>query len=197
MLKHIVYNSCLLMIVSLFVNGFGGINGYGYELPKSSESKLYVFEKSKSNSVEFRAIGNPGFLTIHGSGGHVYGEVKADDKGISADLYVQLKDFTTGIDLRDKHMREKYLLVDQYPRAHLVIESLTYSHKDGEEFPWTGKLTLKGNTKPVHGKAIVNGKSLKANFKVLISDYPEIGVPSWLGVTMAESVDVKVNAVAK
>lgn len=160
------------------------------------EAKEYVFGKSNDNKVEFKASGNPGFLRITGSGGYLEGKVSGDVKGFKADLSVDLNNFTTGIDLRDQHMKNKYLETDKYPKAKLVIENLT-GFKEAEEFRWLGKLTIKGNTKPVNGMATVKGNNLTAQFKLSIADYPEIGIPSWLGVTMAESVEVSVSAVAQ
>ena len=59
------------------------------------------------------------------------------------------------------------------------------------EFKWTGKLTLKGETKPVSGTGSLKGDTITANFKISLSDYPAIGVPSWLGVTVEKDVLVK------
>ncbi len=159
------------------------------------EASEYVFGKSKSNSVQFEASGNPGFIRISGNGGYVEGVVKGDTKGFSADLKVALNSFKTGIELRDSHLKQKYLETTKYPEARLRIERLN-PFKEGKEFFWTGKLTLKDSTKPVSGKATVNGKHVKANFKVLISDYP-IDLPSWMNVTVAESVEVLVDATAQ
>lgn len=158
------------------------------------EASEYVFGKSKSNSVQFEATGNPGFIRISGTGAKVEGMVKGDTKGFSADLTVDLNALKTGIELRDSHLKQKYLETTKYPKARLQIERLQ-PFKEGEEFFWTGKLTLKGSTKPVSGKATVKGKNVKANFKVLISDYP-LEVPSWMGVSVAESVEVIVDATA-
>lgn len=155
----------------------------------------YIFGKSKDNKVEFEATGNPGFLRIVGVGSYVHGMVRGDERSFRAEMEVPLKEFDTGIMLRNKHMKEKYLEVDKYPEAKLVIENLT-GFKQGEEFFWRGRLTIKNNSKPVNGTATVKGKKIKANFKVLISDYPEIGVPSYLGITVTESVEVRVEATA-
>jgi hypothetical protein len=67
----------------------------------------------------------------------------------------------------------------------------------GPSFVWGGKLTLKGVTKPVTGKASYTGGKLKAFFTVNIKDFPSIGVPSHLGVTVANTVDVEVMADVK
>lgn len=133
-------------------------------------------------TVRFAAKGNPGFLRIDGEGGKVQGSVTEDAGNTTGELTVELKDFKTGISLRDEHMRDKYLEVAKFPLATLKLKSVT-----GET--WTGDLTLKGVTKPVSGK--VSADKI-ATFKVNLEEYP-IGVPSYLGVTVAKEVEVVVN----
>lgn len=159
-------------------------------------AKEWVFAKSKNNSVEFNASGNPGFIRIAGSGAFLSGNVFGDNKGFSAKFSVFIDDFKTGIELRDKHLKEKYLETKKYPYAILAVENLS-GFKEGESFPWQGKLTLKNNTKPVNGVATVKGNTLSAKFKISLADYPEIGIPSYLGVTVAETIEISVDAEAK
>ena len=156
------------------------------------EAKEYVFKGRTESKVTFRASGNPGFLRIDGSVGEITGSLKDAKEGYQGILEVDLKNAKTGIELRDKHLKEKYLEVDKFPKATLELKAVKPSK---ELFQWTGFLTLKNNTKPVHGTASLDGDKLKANFSFSLTDYPEVGIPSWLGVTVAEKVDVSVSAV--
>jgi polyisoprenoid-binding protein YceI len=146
----------------------------------------YAVDPSTS-AVTFQAIGTPGFLHVNGAGGKVTG-------GPGGTFTVTLSDFATGIDLRDKHMKEKYLEVAKYPVATLKLATVpTVSGA------FTGTLTLHGVMKAVSGDVTLTpqGKRLSvvAEFPVVLSDFG-IAVPSWLGVTVAQNVTVSVSFVA-
>lgn len=156
-------------------------------------SPLFAAEATisvKKSSVEFLAIGSPGFLKIHGTGGKAEGKLAVKDGKASGELTCQLSDFDTGIALRNEHMRDKYLEVKKHPKAVLKVDSLSVSEGEND---LTGTLFIKGVGKPAKGKYTVKGSTLKAEMNVKVSDYP-IGVPSYLGVTMAEDVKVTVDA---
>lgn len=144
--------------------------------------------------VTWQAKSTSGVVKIDGEGGKAEGLVEVKDGKASGTLTCDLAAFTTGIDLRDKHMKEKYLDVAKYPKATLKLDPVAPSKG---QFAWTGALTLKGETKPVHGMASVDGEDLWARFTVSLADYPSIGIPEWLGVTIAKEVVVTVKAKAK
>lgn len=140
----------------------------------------------KSSSVIFTATGNPGFLTIEGYGGVLSSLDLSEDKGIvKGRVTVDLRLFTTDMDTRDSHMHKKYLESSQFPRA--VLE---FKGKNGK---FKGMLTLKKVTKSVGGNYKLVDKKLEASFIVNLKDFP-IGIPSWLGVTVAETVKIEVKA---
>jgi polyisoprenoid-binding protein YceI len=146
-----------------------------------------------SGDVTFTAVGNPGFMRIEGEGGKVSGTLQQTGDMVLGELTVELKDFETGIDLRDEHMREKYLEVGKYPRAKLTLSPVPA--KAGQVL-FKGALELKGGTKPAEGGCKTNPSAgtwlAECTLKVKLSDYPQIGVPSYLGVTVAEAVDVRI-----
>ena len=57
------------------------------------------------------------------------------------------------VELRTTHMREKYLEVEKFPEAKLVIKDLDI--KSGAKVPFKGNLTLHGVTKELTGEASV------------------------------------------
>lgn len=140
--------------------------------------------KTVSGDVSFSAKAVPGFLTIDGKGAHVTGAV--DDKGAGT-LTVKLDDFDTGLELRNEHMKRKYLETQRFPEARLVVKSV----KDGA---FDGDLTLKGQTKPVHGLVRVQGGKLHAGFAIKLSDFSAIGVPTFKGVGVQDDVAISVEA---
>jgi len=151
--------------------------------------------------VSFVAVGKPGFLKIKGDGAKLRGKASLDQNKISGEFEVDLSPLTTGIDLRDEHMKEKYLETGKFPTAKLRLDPISY---DGVvstiDTDFSGYLTIKGTEKPISGKFTAQGLlganvEGTANFEIKMSDFP-IGVPSHLGVTVAESVKVSVKIVS-
>ncbi len=144
-------------------------------------------------TTEFDAVGNPDAVRIHGEGGKVEGSLKETKGKISGELTVKLDALTTNKDLRDKHMREKYLQIAKYPTAVLKFKDVDSS--DGSH-PFSGDLTLKGITKKIKGtvKIATDGKTktARAEFSINLDDF-KIGVPSFLGVTVAKEVNILVD----
>lgn len=151
--------------------------------------------------VEFDAIGKPAMINIKGMGAKAKGSLSSLDKVISGEFTVYLKDFTTDMDLRDEHMKEKYLEVEKsgFDKAVLKINQKldTQIPSNGQWEPQglKGLLTLHGVTKEVPLNCKLNIKDSTAsgvvNFKIKVQDY-KIEIPSFAGITMADEVDVKV-----
>jgi polyisoprenoid-binding protein YceI len=163
----------------------------GFILAFSSNAFGAEFTKS-NNTVSWHAVGTPGFLRIDGKGGAAEGVLNTAISKVSGVLTVALSDYKTGISLRDEHMKSKYLDVGKYPTAKLEIKDQPYA--EGVEGKMAGVLTLKDVSKPVTISFKVTGKKVSANFKINIRDYPSIGVPVYLGVTVADEVEITVDA---
>jgi polyisoprenoid-binding protein YceI len=168
----------------------------------AAENEKFQIDADKS-SVTFVAVGKPGFLRIKGEGAHVSGSGEIAGDQLQGSFQVQLIEFKTGIDLRDEHMKEKYLETSKYPQASLTIQPLKVSRAadglpayDGD---FTGMLTVKGVEKKVSGTIRLHGESgrvtAEAKLKITLDDY-NIGVPSHLGVTVAQDVEITVVASA-
>jgi polyisoprenoid-binding protein YceI len=153
--------------------------------------------------VEFHAVGRPSLLKIHGKSTSVTGQFKIDGmNATTGNATFQLDTLDTGISMRDKHMKEKYLEVGKFPEAKLEVTSLTLpkeflgDHYSGDALPFKGKLTLHGVEKQVEGTTSVvrDGTSIQAktDFKVNITDFG-IEKPSFAGITVKEDVDVHVE----
>jgi polyisoprenoid-binding protein YceI len=152
--------------------------------------------------VEFTAVGWPSALTIHGKGDGVEGSLAVEGASVSGTLSFDLSGLSTGISLRDRHMKEKYLEVAQHPRATLALAGVSLAPLPaGDRFdpvrvPWNGMLTLHGVTQRVAGEARIGraGNAVKtvAEFTVDIGEFG-IDVPSYMGITVAEKVQVKVS----
>lgn len=154
---------------------------------------------AKDGKAQFLAVGKPALMKIHGEGAKVTGQLKIENGAATGEFKLKLDEFDTGIALRDEHMKEKYLKTKEHPEAVLKIESLKLpaGFKVGQtlsEQTFEGQLTLKGKTAPVTGTFSVQGPGLttKAKFPIDLEKY-EVGVPRYMGITVAQTVDVEID----
>ena len=144
--------------------------------------------------VTFSCSG-PGGLRIEGTGT----ELSTQDKPDALVVVVPMAKVTTGIGIRDTHMREKYLETPKYPTAELVVP------RPGLKFPADGAsvdatapgtMTIHGQTRPVtfHYKAVRKGKAydVQGEVHVNMNDYG-IETPTYLGITVKPPVDISVS----
>lgn len=137
-----------------------------------------------ASEVSFLAIGYPSMLKIHAHCDKSEAKVQVRQcEGAPCNKLtasVDLDSCDTGIDMRNRHMKEKYLQTAQFPKANL--EAFIPSG-DGD---FKGAIQIHGNTKPVSGK--VEGGVIK--FKLKISDFG-IDIPSFMGVVVADVVEIE------
>lgn len=146
--------------------------------------------KIKTSSVSFEATGNPGFLTVEGKGGKLKADkLETDGTHIWGTITVDLADLDTDMDLRNDHMRDKYLLISKYPQAKLVLEKTAMTART-----FKGKLTIKKDTQKVSGKFSLKGAKLTAGLQINLGDYPSVGTPSWKGISLTDEVSISVSA---
>jgi len=105
--------------------------------------------------------------------------------GVAAkNVTVDVKSLTTGIELRDKHLKQR-LLLKKYPK----IEMLKAVGKNG-----SGKaiIVIKGVKKTYSGKYSINGTKLTAKFDV---DLSALGINdvNYMGVGVENKVSVEVT----
>ena len=160
------------------------------------------------NSVEFLATGKPGFLQMTGRGAHPEGQFQftenAREKVLSGSFKVNLNDFDTGIQKRNEHMKSKYLETDKFPTAQLFISEMRLPAENlplkEKELPFKGRLNLHGVEKEISGLALVsmNGQEASADvkFSIHITDF-KIAIPVFLGVTVADKVDINARILAR
>jgi polyisoprenoid-binding protein YceI len=152
--------------------------------------------------VEFFAVGKPSLLKINGTGGKLRGQIEIDGNQFKGDYKVNLNDLTTGIDMRDHHMKEKYLETGKFPEASFKITKIALpvdflkQKKAFTSVPFEGKMTIKGVEKDVNGTADIDCTSepliAKTEFKTQITPYG-IDVPSYMGIKVADEVTIKTS----
>lgn len=109
-----------------------------------------------------------------------------------------LKGLTSGISLRDKHMKERYLEVEKYPNAELRVEKssllLPKPGTDGKS-KGTGKLTLHNVTREVSFTYRVKSRTavdeVSVEMPLNFNDYG-VQVPNYLGITLKPNVVARV-----
>lgn len=153
--------------------------------------------------VEFQAVGKPSMLKINGTGGKLSGNIEIESNQIKGEFKVALKDLTTGIELRDKHMKEKYFEVSKFPEASFTISKIALptdfinQKKIFSAVPFEGKMKMKTVEKDINGLADVDsteGSTIKVNteYKTQISTF-QMDIPSYLGIKVADEVTVKTS----
>lgn len=140
--------------------------------------------KITDGKVSFVTTANPGIITIEGTGGKPTGNLKVDKELVSGSFKIALADFTTGLGLRDKHLKGKYLDVIKFPEAEFSF----LAQKDDGSID--GELKIKSDTHKQLVSYSVKDGNVYAKMRISLKDYPSIGIPSYLGVTVADFVDI-------
>jgi len=152
------------------------------------------FSKHGASQVTFTASG-PGGLRIEG----LTQELEVRDQGDTLAVIVPLTNLSTGIALRDRHMKEKYLETDKYPTAELKISrgELKVPPEGGtEESSANGMLKIHGTEKKVPFKYRASEAgglyTVDGSLQLNMGDYG-IATPSFMGATVKPDVDVKAS----
>jgi len=147
--------------------------------------------------VAFHASGPAGMKIVGQTS-----DLDVDDQGAKIVVRVPLKNLTTGIALRDDHMRNKYLQIGSYPNAELTVDRSTLHLPAGDgnaSGDASGTMAIHGKTKNVtfHYNLAKSSGTLHVGgtTKLNIQDYG-IDVPSYLGVTVKPDIDVEVQFTA-
>lgn len=129
-------------------------------------------------------------------------DLTCKDQGQKLVFEVNLDSLKTGIELRDKHMTEKYLETAKYPKATLTLDKsqLVLPASGNQKGDLKAKLKIRGTTKEVpvtyEIRATKAGYTIKATMPVNYKDFG-IEVPSYMGVTVKPDLDVEVAFQAK
>ncbi|MDG0816059.1 YceI family protein [Bdellovibrio svalbardensis] len=110
----------------------------------------------------------------------VKGEAVVKGDEVSAqNIVVNMKTLKTGVELRDKHT-QKHLETAKFPEAVLISAT-------GKGGKGKGKIKIRGIEKDVEGTYKVEGKVLKADFKLNIADFDMKDI-NYMGVGVEDEV---------
>lgn len=148
--------------------------------------------KSGASEVTFNARGTGGFK-LQGT----TQDLDVTDDGETLTVTVILENLTTGIALRDRHMKEKYLEVERFPTTTLAVPHAALALPAGAgklSGEAKGRYTLHGVTKEVpfsyQGACDAAGLcKVRGELKLDMGEYG-IKVPSYLGITVRPDVVV-------
>lgn len=156
-------------------------------LPSTSFAGMKLDESIAKPKVGFKANGEPGALDIDAK----TESITVADDGTKLTFTVDMGKVTTGIELRDEHMRTKFLHTETYPTVTLAFEKakIAWPAETGQKA--NGKLdaqfTAHGVTKPVSMTYEVQktkqGWKCTGAFDYNTSDFG-IDVPNYLGITV-------------
>lgn len=163
-----------------------------------------TFQSANKGQVTFVAIGKPSFLEIKGTGEAPKGQIILGETTIKGDYEFNLKSLDTGMDLRNDHMKNKYLKVEEASNGVAKLQILKISSAQPKlligklaEGSFDGLLNLKGVQKNVQGTFKVTNtdsekSEIESQFKIKLSDF-NIEIPSFAGITVADEVQITVK----
>lgn len=156
-------------------------------VPSVALAGLRVESGVAKPDIRFKANGEPGALDIDAR----TNDCSVDDDGTTLTFTVPLANIKTGIDLRDEHMRDKFLQVGTYPNATLSFPkaNIAWPTELGARVKGTleAQFTAHGATKPVSVTYDVSktkqGWKASASFAYNTTDHG-IAVPNYLGISV-------------
>jgi polyisoprenoid-binding protein YceI len=132
------------------------------------------------------------FVTLNPAGDFVAENEKIDGKVYenadgsveASNIKLAVKEFKTGITLRDNHMVEKYLEASKYPEILLKIAK-------GKNGKGEAIITVKGKSAKVSGSYMKGKDKLKALFNAKISDFGIADI-NYKGIGVEDEVKIEV-----
>jgi polyisoprenoid-binding protein YceI len=167
-----------------------------------ADSRTYTMAKGGNNVAEFHAEDT--YDSFDGKTSDVTGTIVADPASPSASsvqIAINVDSLDTGVSLRNKEMRERYLQTDKFGTATFKSVSVTgpasLAPNQPAEISVAGDLTLHGVTKrmtiPVRVVLIPDGRiHATTNFKIHMPEFG-ISVPHTILVTVNDDVPVRLD----
>jgi polyisoprenoid-binding protein YceI len=167
-----------------------------------ADSRTYEIRKDPKNLVEFHAEDT--YDAFDGRTNGVSGTIVADPAKASAskvDVSIDLTSLDTGITLRNREMRERYLQTSKFPNATFTSVSVAapdaIAANQPADIKVTGDFTLHGVTKrmtiPVRVVLFPDGRiHANSQFNIHMPDF-DIHVPKNILVTVDDMIPVRLD----
>lgn len=153
------------------------------------------FYTAPQSTAKFFAKARPSALNIHGENGKLRGIIQIQNSQVKGKFEVETSTFTTGLGVRDNHLKDKVLKPKEHPKATLVLDPVTlpadWQPGKNLETKFKGNLTIVGQTKPVEGTVKISGPSMAAevSFDLKLTEFG-IEPPSYMGLKVMNEVSV-------
>ena len=143
-----------------------------FQITMQVEAQSFITDKGSAVFTSTAPL-----LEFKGTSSHLNGLIKLDENLV--DFYLDLNTLDTGIDLRNRHMRESYLETAKFPFAEFTGKIVTQIDLDRNEpqiavvngiFKLHGvqkQITVEGTITPNQDGTI----NIKAKWEVLLEDY--------------------------
>jgi len=140
-----------------------------------------------ANSLEIAVSLSPaGSFVAKSEQVKIEGELKTGNGAFKArNIAMDINSLTSGIELRDEHMKKKYFEIKKFPKAIL-------SEAQGSGGKFKGKLVVHGVSHLITGEYEMADGSLEAKFKCKLSDF-KISEAKYMGVGVEDEVAVSVK----
>lgn len=162
---------------------------------------LHAFAANQivKSKIAFTAVGKPAFIKANGVVPLKESKLTIKDNKLSGMVVVDISKLDSGIELRDTHLKDKYLHTAKFPIATLTIKDQAISASSSSH-KITGELTFHNVTKPISFDANVslenNVVKLKSDLSFLLTDF-NVELPSFQGITAADKVKLNVETEIK
>jgi hypothetical protein len=110
---------------------------------------------------------------------------KQGPKIIAQNIVLDLTSLDSGIELRDKHMKEEYFETKRFPKA-VLLKAI------GKGGKFAGILMIRNTKAKISGTYKLDGSTIEAEFSTPMSAY-KIKKASYMGVGVENMVKVKVK----
>lgn len=167
-----------------------------------AQSRTYEVKSGEKSTAQFHA--EDSYDSFDGTTNRVSGEIVADAAAAATamvNLTVNLNSLDTGVGLRNKEMRERYLQTTKFPDATFksvsVAAPAAIAPNSPADIKVTGDFTLHGVTKrltiPVRVVVIPDGRiHATSSFNVHMPDFG-VEVPKNVLVTVNDDVPVRLD----
>ncbi len=176
----------------------------------SAQTMFKIVPGRADNRVQFKSEAPMETVvgTTHTITGFVELNPNSDGGSSRGEVHVDLASLKTGIELRDRHMRENHLETDTYPEAVFTLTSLAFPAgglPEGERTPVMarGKLLLHGVERNIEPSVFLTYRTtpsgsvlhVESEFTVKMADY-QIKRPQFLVMKLAEEQAISVSFTA-
>ncbi len=187
------------------------------QIALAAPTRFLSISRDGKNVIKF--VSKAPIETIEGVASRTDGYIEvdlADAASASGQFEVDLTTVKTGIDMRDQHMRERFVHTDSFPKATFKLTKITKSGQktlaDGQpiDIEAQGEMTIHGVTKPVSVSGTVTYMKeseetqarlpgdllhVDVSFPILLSDF-NIERPKMLFMKLSDKVGIAVDVFA-